>query len=269
MQPPLVEIRRVVRLHDIYHWYSREPAPQPAFIELDLRSGELSADYDAEVSRAVPESVFHHRVLRFTIPLLPPDAVNELLDEASPVAQRILNGAVVGWNGNNEVGTLDQDAQEAEQELNDLCEAMAGDPRCLGAVPAKDWIEPDAALALLHPNQDASTDRKFGLTPANIERIARETEESALHEGTIIEGTAEYLTQVYRQHVRKLLEETANQLTQLTTARDRQIRCLLRFGDSTRDIGELADLSHAGVQSIGRRIEIGEVNETDLREVFL
>ena len=54
-------------LHPLYHHYDGQFEAQTAYVELDLRDGELRADWDAEVGNGVPADVWHGLRRRYGI----------------------------------------------------------------------------------------------------------------------------------------------------------------------------------------------------------
>ncbi|MFD0352928.1 hypothetical protein ACFVHW_04150 [Streptomyces sp. NPDC127110] len=126
-----VNIRPCTTLAELHCHYDRQFEPQNVYIELDLESGLLHADYNAEVGNAVPFEVFHGRTRRYPIgsgedgqhdgPVIPSaEGANRLLEQLRPLAERVLNGSAIEWDGNNMVGRLDEDAVAAEEEILEL-----------------------------------------------------------------------------------------------------------------------------------------------------
>lgn len=101
----------------LYRRYNSQTNPQDCYIELDLRSGTLLADYDSEVGNAVPGSVRHGFERRYPIPALTGSAADDLMYRLAPLADRILADWERIWNGNNHVAVLGDDAQAAEEEI--------------------------------------------------------------------------------------------------------------------------------------------------------
>lgn len=107
----------------LYCRYPTQIQSQPAYVSLNLETGEIDADYSGEIGNAVPANVWHGLVRRYPInPQLTGAQVGELLDRLLPTLQRVLDGSSIEWDGNNYVGRLDENAEAAENEL-----AMAGD----------------------------------------------------------------------------------------------------------------------------------------------
>lgn len=116
---------------------------QPCVLTIDLDTGDLSARYDPELSDgARPESVFNGRTLWVSIPCLTGTAANAFLEEvAAPLAQQILDGAEIEWNGSNHVGVLDADARAAYEVLVDRCDPQNGSWDAVDTVSAWDAVD--------------------------------------------------------------------------------------------------------------------------------
>lgn len=104
--------------------YDSQYDVQSAFVELDCAGATLSSTYNSEIGNAVPFSVWHNRELRFGIsPYLKIDAINTLLDEIAPLAQRVVDGYEEEWDGSNYIGTYTDDAEEAKSEIESICDS--------------------------------------------------------------------------------------------------------------------------------------------------
>ncbi|GAA0500841.1 hypothetical protein [Streptomyces olivaceiscleroticus] len=104
---------------ELYCHYDGELDMQPAYIELDLKAGKLYADYNAEIGSGIPFSVYHGFDRRYGIPVLTAEAANRVLREIAPIADRILADWEEEWDGNNMVAVLGEDAQAAEEEIQE------------------------------------------------------------------------------------------------------------------------------------------------------
>jgi transcriptional regulator with XRE-family HTH domain len=102
---------------ELYRHYDGQSEAQPAYIELDLRKGALLADFDSEIGGAVPFSVSHGFDRRYRIPVLTAEAANRVMREIAPLAERVLADWEEEWDGNNMVAVLGDDAQAAEEEI--------------------------------------------------------------------------------------------------------------------------------------------------------
>ena len=123
-----VKIISVKNDTELFCHYARQSEPQKCFIALDLEDGTLWADYNAEIGSAVPEAVWNGRTIRFPAPCMTANGMNRLMDEIAPLAERVLAGASIEWNGNNHVGKLDEDAQDASDEIERICDELEPAP---------------------------------------------------------------------------------------------------------------------------------------------
>ncbi|WP_194838894.1 hypothetical protein [Nocardia sp. XZ_19_369] len=234
----------------LYCRYSTEQAPQPCHVSLDLESGNLTADYNSEPGSALPESVYHQRTLWWSIPCLTADGANELLDALAPLAARVLAGASVEWNGNNNVGRFDADADAAQAEIAAACSGIgdADYPRVL-EWDADDWFaegEPPVVGAEL-------TDAELGLLGESLAAEALEMSTSPRPDDVnVIARLNEWLGQARdaaRSHVERDLVETAEAIDELETRRDELVTRVSGWL-SYRAVGELARLSHTHARRI-------------------
>lgn len=112
---------------------------QPAYVELG-EDGYVSADYSGEIGNGVPFTVWHRRTLRWAVPSQSSgNALADLIESADIVAllERVSAGHTVEWDGSNFVGSLDDDARAASDEL----ESIFGRPEDEGCVwDASEWM---------------------------------------------------------------------------------------------------------------------------------
>jgi hypothetical protein len=182
-----VRIRPLTGAFDELHLqYPREFKPQPCYIELDIQTGNLTAEVNGVVGGAVPFPVWHGIVRRYRIPALSADNANVLLEDVAPLAQRVLDGATIEWDGNNHVGRLTEDAQDAEIDIEMLI----------------DRIEPEAHLQVwdvadwLGQNGDRELGISVASTPEELAALAAEIESDAAADGIVLNGDIEeYLTE--------------------------------------------------------------------------
>jgi hypothetical protein len=108
----------------LYHQYYGQTNPQPAFLEIE--SGEVWFDWNAEVGNAIPMSVYHRRALRLPVPNhLTPAGYQSLLEDITPALREIMAGHTLQWEGNNHVGRLTEEAQAAFDGLE--YQSMSGE----------------------------------------------------------------------------------------------------------------------------------------------
>ncbi|MCX4451625.1 hypothetical protein [Streptomyces sp. NBC_01789] len=105
---------------ELFRHYDGQSEAQAAYIELDLRDGQLLADYNGEIGNGVPFSVYHGFQRRWSIPVLTADAANRIMREIAPLAARMLADWEEVWDGNNHIARLGEDALAADDEIDDL-----------------------------------------------------------------------------------------------------------------------------------------------------
>lgn len=107
-------------LAPLFHRYPREVNPQGALVEI-TEEGAVSADWNGEIGNGVPSFGWHGRTIR--VPVSPfvsgPDLADflERFARGRVLLERIHEGHSVEWDGSNFVGSLDEDAQAAREEL--------------------------------------------------------------------------------------------------------------------------------------------------------
>lgn len=245
-----VMIREITNETELFCQYDGEFQPQPTYLNLDLEDGELFCDYNPNIGGGRSAAEFHQRTLALSIPCLTGRDANALMRDVAPIAQRILDGASIEWNGSNHVGELNTEAQAAYDELHEAIEALRNDPglEAIQSLDAGDWYDgedPAEELGLTADTTDAEL--------ATMETAAEADIKSAAQGVVVVRGLDRYLSDLRdakRAEVRDSLEETAEQIDTLTERRNALIRQVKRFGDSDRAIGALAGLSHTQVQNI-------------------
>jgi hypothetical protein len=129
----------------LLHIYPGQNGAQDCFIELDLRDGAMTANYNGEIGNAIPSTVYHGVVRRYPIPVLQPATANALMERIAPLAQRVLDGAEIVWDGSNHVARLNADARRAEDEI-------AGDGTG-GSDENEQWH--DGVVGILYPEMES------------------------------------------------------------------------------------------------------------------
>jgi hypothetical protein len=104
----------------LWRHYDGQTERQSCYIELGLKDGVLLADWDAIVGSGTPSGVYHGFDRRWGIPCLTADAANRVLWRIAPLADRMLADWEEQWDGNNMVAVLGEDAQAAEEEIEEL-----------------------------------------------------------------------------------------------------------------------------------------------------
>jgi hypothetical protein len=235
---------------DLFCFYPRESSPQTCFLKLDIRNGELTADYDPEIgvnhcTRAEQDRL----ILTWPIPCLTKEAGNQLLQETAPLANEILAGADIEWNGQNHVGTFTEAAAAAIETVHGLIKPYQDSEEILSLVEVGDWYVDGPEAALRCEGLGA------GSSDAEIRRAATDVEAEALGLNLVIDGdeVAAFLISA-RDELRAELEEELGEAGEAATAavarRDAAIVRASMAGLPGRAIGEAVGLSHTGVQRI-------------------
>jgi hypothetical protein len=196
-------IRKCTEPTELYRHYAGQTDPQGAHIALDLETGAMWADYNAEVGNGRPEDVYHGRTRRYGIPLLTGDAANALMAELLPLAQRVLNGSDIDWNDRgNKVATLNDDAAAAEAEID----ARLGND---GVGPVDAYFTPDQLVGVwdIDGAVNGQEISEHGITPATTDERLGEIEQQILtdlagcgeHTVAVCPGLNEYLRGLRKQ----------------------------------------------------------------------
>lgn len=117
-----VVIKRCDEADPFELYCSYDGQEQDCMIELDLETGQLDASYNPEIGNAVPSRVWHGVVRRYPLPCLSSQGANRAMEAILPLAQRVLDGAEVVWDGSNWVSKLNEDAEKAEYEIERMLE---------------------------------------------------------------------------------------------------------------------------------------------------
>jgi len=167
-------------LHPLYAHFSGQTSPQESYVELDLDSGNLSADYSSAIGGGVPIRVWEGDVVRYDVDChLTASEINDLLDEIAPIAQE--------WIDARQGDELDSDTIsfviDAEFKIQQLCEGRTTESG--GVWDAGDWaisLTPDD-IGLRHDSTDA-----------DLDKIAETLRKEAVDDGPItLENLDEYL----------------------------------------------------------------------------
>lgn len=142
-------------LHPLYAQYDGQCTAQPSYVELDLESGNLSADYSSAIGGGVPIRVWEGDVVRYDVDChLTADEINTLLDEIAPIAQE--------WIDARQGDGLDSDTIsfviDAEFKIQQLCEGRVTESG--GVWDAEEWAGEltHDNIGLRHDSSDADLD---------------------------------------------------------------------------------------------------------------
>jgi hypothetical protein len=97
--------------------YSGQCTPQGRFFEVRA-NGQVSVDVNGEIGNAVPMNVWNNEVHRLHIPreYVRSDITAFYLPHRTEF-ETLVKGMSTVWNGNNYIGTLTSDANEALESL--------------------------------------------------------------------------------------------------------------------------------------------------------
>ena len=186
------------KLHPLYVQYDGQVTVQRTYVEIDLDSGDLSADYSGDVGGGVPERVWEGEVKRFDIsPDLTAAEINRLLDEIAPIAQEWIDvwEQFVPELGGREPAdaTAAKRAIDAGWQIARLCEARRTESG--GIWDAGMWIEAGGMNPPL--NEDTSlfdgVDLRHVSTDAELGEFAEILRGIAIDDGVTLENLDEYL----------------------------------------------------------------------------
>jgi hypothetical protein len=153
------------RLDALHLHYPNQTSPHGAHVYLSCETGELWAAPNFGIGNAVPMAVHHERVLRWTIPILTGIAANDLLRKIAPLAEMVLSGASIAWDGQNNRGRFSPDAENAIERIDEICNREPDEEDLLNLWDAEDWYgAADDVAALLGITADT--------TDGEIERLA-------------------------------------------------------------------------------------------------
>jgi len=119
-------MRIIKRKTPLYCQFSGQFNPQPVYLEIDPEDETIRMDYDQEIGAGVPVTVANRELLRYHLDGVPTVAeANDIMEQVSPIAEKIAAGHFVKWNGRNWIGSLSDEAAEAEEELKEQLEGLS------------------------------------------------------------------------------------------------------------------------------------------------
>lgn len=111
----------------LFHRFSGQSNAQPAYVQLD-EDGEVSADYSSFVGNAVTPEVYCLRTLQWDVDAkIRGSVLSEFLlsDVLAGLFQQVYEGHSVELVNGRLQGTLDEEASEAYEEIEDLLRNLA------------------------------------------------------------------------------------------------------------------------------------------------
>ncbi len=185
--------------HQLYAHYQGQTDRQDAYIALDLRDGRMWAHYNPEIGNAVPMSVYHRAVQRWYMPPFRASTANRIMDTIASLAQAVLDGATVEWDGSNNVGRLTEDATDAVEKIGIEINTWADDASDdICWQPGREWWD-----------EDICANVTAGLSDAEIERIVDDAIAETRMESPAAVIDRDEIIGWYRQHRDELRDEEA------------------------------------------------------------
>lgn len=270
-----VTITPVDEIDDLFCKYPGQSGPQPVELSLDIRTGQLSCAYNPTIGGGSTFDHYHRLILAERIPCLTAEAANAFMAEVVPLAQLVVDGATVEWDGSNHVGRFTTAAMAAWERITELCDEGAfDDSQTVSWWSVSSWFsEGDADTVESLGITADTTDQQLGdLAAAEVVSATRNGE--AGYNLLDLDETLTYLTGLrdeLRDEVRKQLEDVAEQHEEMKRERNRLIRRVKSWndeGDTLRSIGTLAGVSHTKVAQIAKQREFTiqiQILQDDLR----
>lgn len=114
---------------DNFCQYPSQYDPQRSYVGFNCSTNELYSSYSSEIGNSTSMDCFHNKEFRWWIsPWMKLSAINSLLEEIEPLAQKVQDGYSEEYNGNNYVGVLSEEAEEYTRKIESLCDAYSSDP---------------------------------------------------------------------------------------------------------------------------------------------
>lgn len=113
-----MNVCHVIGYYSLYQHYRGQTSPQPCHVRLNCDDAIITAEYNGIIGSGVPIHVFNMRHLCWPIPCLTADAANALLDELAPLADKVVDGYDLVYDGHNHIGKFDGEAMVAREAIH-------------------------------------------------------------------------------------------------------------------------------------------------------
>ena len=160
-------------LAELHCHYDGQTDPQPVYLDFDPAERQVTIDRAYSIGPSVPFPVFHGTLRRYRLPLLTGPAAAELLRDPNlhELLDRLADGYEATWTGSDWTGSFDDQAEEAETELERFLEALHDRPELILEVwDGGDWIG---------RSSDAELGIHAGTTDQQLEELAEQLEGEA------------------------------------------------------------------------------------------
>lgn len=176
---------------------SADPSSNPTracwnALHLDPSTGKLWLDSHYHLD-GTPAEVWHGLQHRYSLPeTVDAEAITEAINAGAidPLVSRIVEGFDNVWDGNNHVGRLSDDAEEADKALSAWCETNAPtlSGESAGLWSAGDWFD--------GIGRDGVAD-EYGITAettdAELEALASRMDDEAREHNVVLESAYNYI----------------------------------------------------------------------------
>lgn len=122
----------------LYCHYPNQIQAQPAYVTLNLQTGEVDAQFSGEIGNGMPADVWHGTVRRYPIRSdLSGAQIMEVIEDIKDTLQGILDNSEVVFDNGNWVGQLKKTGESAEDSLPEL---LGTDLKSIVITDLKDWL---------------------------------------------------------------------------------------------------------------------------------
>jgi len=117
-QPQADQTTQIEIDHELLLHYQGQTDRQPVILRYDPEENSALLTTNPEIGNAVPMSVWHGLVRSYCVPVVPTSsAAEQLVQDLLPLLARVRAGYSCRWDGSNHIGSLDDDATRAEEEI--------------------------------------------------------------------------------------------------------------------------------------------------------
>ena len=123
----------------LYRVSYRQTQPQPSYVEMD-EDGKVKVGTNPDSGGAIPMDVYHGRRMRWPITQeVSGERLVQLFRDPEVIAllERVHAGHSIQWDGNNNVGVLNEDAQDASDQLEERFDSVESD---IAVWDVDDWL---------------------------------------------------------------------------------------------------------------------------------
>ena len=221
-----VTVRYLSKPDELLH-VDNDGRPYPTHLDFDLTDGVLMLDYSHNDVGTLPSVVYG---LRFQIPsaCFTAEFGNQVLDDALPLAKRILAGATTYWDGNNDGADLDADADAALEELTALVAECSDGAPTVSAMHAADWFAEGDQATDMGLTAD-TTDAELAALVAQVESDIRGREPTQVTAPIGVQAYMWLERDMLRVAAAVELSEVAEQVAALTENRDTLITRMMAW----------------------------------------